>query len=214
MNARIHLSGLFLVAAAWTAPLSAQLVRVPLADESRRVITFTGDVGLLSTGSRYDAIDGGSWLFSEAIAYRVGLDVALSAGSLGIIAVTSRVPMYRSGVINSDGDITFRQLAASIRSPEGQGAHQVIEITVGWAQWADYRGSDPISEESEKARNAAILAIGYGFAFPIGSRATFTFVQDAGLLIGSGEDIPANASRTQTQYHTRIGLRLRVAGSR
>lgn len=185
-----------------------------MSDESSRVITVSGDVGLLSTGSRYDAVDGATWLFSEAIAYRVGVDFALSAGSLGIIAVTSRVPMYRSGVINSDGDITFRQIAASIRSPEGRGVHQLIEITVGWAQWADYSGTDPISAESEKARNAAILAIGYGFAFPLGSRATFTFVQDAGLLIGSGDNIPANASRTQTQYHTRIGLRFRVAGAR
>ena len=122
--------------------------------------------------------------------------------------------MYRTGVFASDGDITFRQLAASIRTPEGRSAHQLIEITVGWAQWADYSGSYAISAESEKARNAAILAVGYGFAFPIGDRMTFTFVQDAGLLIGSADNIPAKASRTQTQYHTRIGLRLRATGAR
>lgn len=213
MNARIHLGWLLLGALA-AAPLDAQLVRVPPPTESNRVFTVSGDVGLLSTGSRYDAIDGANWAFGEAIAYRAGVDIALSAGSIGVTGTTARVPMYRTGFLNSDGDITFRQLAATIRSPEGRGAHQLIEITVGWAQWADYSGTDVITAESEKARNAAILAIGYGFAFPIGSRVTFTFVQDAGLLIGSGEDIPANASRTQTQYHTRIGLRLRVKGAR
>ena len=66
MNLRIQLGLLTAAAVLSVAPLGAQLVRVPPPDESNRVITISGDVGLLSNGSRYDAIDGLNWVFGSS----------------------------------------------------------------------------------------------------------------------------------------------------
>lgn len=195
-------------------PLEAQLVRVPNPGESRRVITLSADVGLLFTANRFDAVEGTYWLLGEALLYRGAVDIALSAGSLGFAASVASVPIARSGTPGSDGEIQLRQFVATLRTPETRSFHQVIEFSGGLAQWAGYSGTDVLTAEEKKARNGVVLGIGYGFAFPIGSRATFTFVQDAGLLVGSSKDLPPGAPRTQRSYTTRLGLRVRVAGER
>ncbi len=195
-------------------PLDAQLIHVPKPDESGRVLTVAADVGLLFSDGRYDAVEGRYWSLGEALIYRGAVDLAINAGAIGFAASLATVPISRSGIAGSDGDIQFRQFVATFRSPESPSFHQLIEISGGLAQWASYSGTDALSAEEKKTRNAVVFGIGYGFAFPIGSRATFTFVQDAGLVIGSSKDLPARESRTQRQYTTRLGLRVRARGSR
>lgn len=212
MNVRIQLAGLALAVTA--SPLAAQLIRVPRPEEDRRAITVAVDAGLLLTERRFDATDGTYWNLGESFAYRLGADVQISAGSIGLAATLATVPLQRSGFGGSDGDIQFRQLVATFRSPEGRSFHQLIEISAGWSQWANYSGTDVLTSEQQEPRNGFVLAVGYGFAFPIGSRATITLVQDAGTVIGSGRDLPAGVSRIQRQYTTRIGLRVRAAGAR
>lgn len=218
MNPRIHLGRLALVCAIGgtlaAIPLRAQLIHVPRPGETRRPVTVSGDVGLLLSDRRFDAVEGGYWYLGEAIVYRGAADVALRAGSFGVSVSLAKVPMQRVGVAGSDGEIQFRQLVATFRSPETESFHQLIELSGGWSQWANYSGTDVLSSAERAARSGVILAIGYGFAFPIGSRATFSLVQDAGTVIGSGKDLPPGASRVQRQYTTRIGLRWRVAGER
>jgi hypothetical protein len=206
---------LALTAVLLAAPsLGAQLIRVPRPDESRRAITVAADIGLLFSAGRYDAVEARYWSLGDALVYRGAVDIALSAGSLGLAASLATVPIARSGIVGSDGDIQYRQFVATFRSPESRSFHQLIELSAGLAQWASYSGTDVLTAGERKTRNGAFLAFGYGFAFPIGSRATFTFVQDAGIVIGSSKDLPASESRTQRQYATRLGLRVRAGGSR
>ena len=220
MTPRIQLSRLlaFLLPMAGMAlsalPLSAQLIRVPKPGESRRVITVSADAGLLFSEGRYDAVEARYWSLGEALIYRGAVDIALSAGSIGFAASVAQVPVARSGIVGSDGEIQFRQFVATFRSPESPSFHQLIELSGGLAQWASYSGTDVLTATEKETRNSVVLAIGYGFAFPIGSRATFTFVQDGGLVVGSSKDLPAGRSRTQRQYTTRVGLRVRARGSR
>lgn len=190
----------------------AQLIRVPSPDETRRPISVSAGVAYFQTQSRFDGQSGVSWNLGEAFQYRVSADVGLRSGSLGLAGTLAYVPINRGGDPNSDGDIQFRQLLATFRSPEASGFHQVIEIGVGLAQWANYSGTDVLTAEEGEPRNALALVIGYGFAFPMGDRFALSLVQDYGTVIGSAEGLPSGTRRSQQQFTTRVGLRWRVAG--
>lgn len=202
--------GLLLGAA--PALVDAQIIRVPSPSETRRPVAINASAGFFRTQSRFDGQSGVSWNLGDAFQYRVSADVGLRSGSLGIAGTLATVPIQRGGNPGSDGDIQFRQLLATFRSPEASGFHQVIEIGVGLSQWANYSGSDVLSDDETKARNGVALLIGYGFAFPLGERFAVSLVQDYGTVIGSAEGLPSGSSRAQQQFTTRLGVRWRVAG--
>ncbi len=216
MTHRIHAGGLATaLLLALAGQLDAQLIRVPEPGEDRRPVVVALGAGLLSTQGRFDGQSGVHWNLGESFQYRASVEMGMRSGSLlGVTASLASVPISRSGTPGSDGDIQFRQFLATFRSPEGRSFHQLIEIGVGLAQWANYSGTDALTADERKARNGLALVIGYGFGFPIGDRAAFTLVQDAGTVVGSAEGLPSGASRVQRQYTTRLGLRLRVAGNR
>jgi len=206
-----------LVLALAPAILPAQIIRVPDANESGRPIFISANFGFLQTQSRYDGQSGTFWNLGEALTYRASLDVGIRAGSIGVTGSIASVPIRRTGgtsVPNSRGDIQLRKLLATFRTPEQQGFHQIVEVSLGAAQWGGYSGNDVLSPEEQKARNALALVVGYGFGFSIGERAAFTLVQDYSTLWGSAEGLPSGQSRSVRQYITRVGLRYRIRGQR
>lgn len=203
-----------LVSAALSAPLGAQIIRVPTSDASNRPISIQAHAGYFQTTGRVDGQTGALWSFGEAFQYRLGVDVGMRSGSLGVTGTVATIPVAFSSAPGADGEIQFRQVMATFRSPEAQVFHQLLEVSAGWAQWASYSGEAVLSAEERKPRNALSIVIGYGFAFPMGGRAAITLVQDAGTTIGSKEGLPAGARRSQTQYATRLGLRFRLGGGR
>lgn len=204
---------LALVCAA-TLPTSAaaQLIRVPDEDSFGPRITLSGGAGLLFVGDRYDAIDDARWLMGEAIQMRGSVDVAMRSGSLGLVATLATVPIVRSTAPGNRGEIQLRQLMLSFRSPSSPGFHQTLEVSGGWSQWARYRGDDVLTSEAKRARNGLAVMLGYGAAFPLGDRVTFSFAQDIGAIIGSGKDLPVGESRSQNVYQTRMELRIKLSG--
>ena len=168
-------------------------------------------------GSRFDGQSGTFWNLGEAIQYKGAVDVALRSGSLGVSGALASVPISRSGgtaPANSDGDIQLRVLLATFRTREMDGPHQIIEVGLGLGQWANYSGTDAITADERKARNALALTIGYGFGFTLGDRVALFVIQDVSTLWGSGEGLTAGQSRQVQQYTTRLGLRYRVSGRR
>lgn len=208
-------AALLLVSGLVARPLAAQILRVPEAAESRRPIFTSLSIGFLDTQDRYDGQSGSAWLLGQAISWRGSLEMGIRAGALGVAASVASVPISRTGTgARSDGDIQLRQYLATFRTPETQGFHQIVELGVGLAQWASYSGTDVLTDEEAKARNALALAVGYGFGFRLADRASIHMVQDLGTLIGSKEGIPSGVSRSVRQYTTRIGMRLRLTGGR
>ncbi len=204
-------------AALLTAPLGAQIIHVPSPSSSSRPITATLSFGFLQSQSRVDGQSGTFWNLGEAIQYRATVDVGLRSGGLGLTGSIASLPISRTGgavPLGSDGEIQLRQLLATFRTREMQGAHQIIEVGLGLAQWANYSGTDVLSADEQKTRNALALSIGYGIGFTLGDRAALFVIQDAATLWGSGEGLSAGQSRQVQQYTTRVGLRLRVTGSR
>ena len=193
---------------------AAQIIRVPSSDASDRPIGIQAHVGYFQTTDRVDGQSGALWAFGEAFQYRLGVDFGLRSGSLGVTGTIATVPVAFSSAPGADGEIQFRQVMATFRSPEARVFHQLLEVSAGWAQWTNYSGEAVLSSEESKPRNALSIVIGYGFAFPLGERAAVTLVQDAGTTIGSKEGLPAGARRSQTQYATRLGLRYRLRGGR
>ena len=208
-------AALMLLSGIIACPLAAQILRVPQASETRRPVYASLSIGFLETQDRYDGQTGSVWLLGQAISWRGSLEMGIRSGALGVAASVAFVPISRTGTgANSNGDIQLRQYLATFRTPETQGFHQIVEIGIGLAQWTSYSGTDLLTDEEAKARNALAMVIGYGFGFQLGDRASIHMVQDLGTLIGSKEGIPAGGSRSVRQYTTRIGIRMRLAGGR
>jgi hypothetical protein len=211
-TSRIRLLGLALCSLAAALPLDAQLIRVPSPDESKRPVSVSLSAGYFLTQDRFDGQSGVQWQLGDGYQYRAAVDVGLRSGALGLTGTVATIPIRRDGDPSSDGDITLRQFLATFRSPQGSGFSQVIEVSAGLSQWANYSGGDVLSDEEKEPRNALTFVIGYGFGFPVGSRATVTLVQDYATVIGSGEGLPPGAKRSQEQFTTRLGLRYRIRG--
>ena len=196
------------------SPLAAQLIRVPMPGEAARPISASLAAGYLMTASRFDGVSGRYWSLGDGIQYRGTVELGTRSGAIGLTGTLASVPISRSGVVGSDGDITLRQLLVTFRSPEGQSFYQIFEAGAGLSQWASYSGTDVLTAEDRKARNGLAIMIGYGFGFALGERMSLNVVQDASTIIGSGEGLPAGERRSQQQYITRMGLRYRFTGAR
>jgi hypothetical protein len=209
----LALAGLLLFA----SPAGAQIISVPAPDQTRRPLTASATFGFLQTQSRFDGQSGVGWSLSEALQYRGSLEYGLRSGSIGIAGSLASVPIRRVGgtaPLNSRGDIQLRQVLATFRTNETEGAHQILEIGLGASQWANYSGTDQLTADEAKARNAFTLVVGYGFGFTLGDRASIMLVQDMATLWGSKEGLPSGESRQVRQYTTRVGLRYRFVGRR
>lgn len=206
--------GLGLVFGVLPAPraLHAQLIRVPTRDEVTRPIAVHAAAGYFLTQNRFDGTSGLSWYLGDGWQYRFGADFGLEMGSFGVAATLASVAIQRGSSSASVGEIQQRQLLATFRSPEPRSFGQVIEFGVGLSQWANYSGSDVLTGDDAKPRNALAFVLGYGFSIPLGKRANVTLVQDYATAIGSGKGLPPGTRRAQEQYTTRIGLRWRVRG--
>lgn len=194
--------------------LDAQLIRVPKPGDAARPISATLSGGYLVTSSRFDGVSGRYWTLGDGIQYRGSVELGTRSGAIGVTGTIASVPISRSGIAGSDGDITLRQLLVTFRSPEGQSFYQIFEAGAGLSQWASYSGTDALSAEDKAARNGLAIMIGYGFGFAVSDRISFNVVQDASTIIGSGEGLPAGERRSQQQYITRMGVRYRFTGAR
>ncbi len=198
-------------------PARAQIISVPAPDEARRPVAASATFGFLQTESRFDGQSGVLWSLGEALQYRATVELGLRSGSLGVAASLANVSIRRQGgtaPVNSSGDIQLRQLLGTFRTPESEGAHQVIEVGLGLSQWANYSGTDQLTADEAKPRNAFTLVVGYGFGFTVGERASLLLVQDVSTLWGSKEGLPSGTSRMVRQYTTRVGMRYRFLGRR
>ena len=199
------------------APARAQIISVPSPDQTRRPVAVSASFGFLQTQSRFDGQSGVLWSLGEALQYRATLELGLRSGSIGVAGSLASVSIRRQGgsaPLNSSGDIQLRQVLGTFRTPETEGAHQIVEVGLGLSQWANYSGTDQLTADEAKPRNAFTLVVGYGFGFSVGNRASLMIVQDVSTLWGSKEGLPSGESRMVRQYTTRVGVRYRLLGRR
>lgn len=201
-------------AAVAAPPLDAQLIKVPTSDQASRPIVVHAAAGYFITQNRFDGQSGEPWYLGDGWQYRIGADVGTDIGTLGVAASFATVAIQRGNSSASVGEIQQRQFLGTFRSPEPRGFGQVIELGVGLSQWLNYAGTDVLTSEQAKPRNALALVLGYGFSIPLGARATVALAQEYATVVGSGEGLPAGTRRAQEQYTSRIGLRWRAFGVR
>jgi hypothetical protein len=205
---------LALLALVGARPVGAQLISVPMSDQVSRPIYVHAAAGYFLTQNRFDGQTAQPWYLGDGWQYRVGADVSADIGTIGVAATFATVPIQRGNSTSSIGDIQQRQFLGTFRSPQPRGFGQVIEIGVGLSQWLNYSGTDVLSDDEAKARNAVAFVLGYGLSIPLGKRATLALTQDYATVIGSGKGLPPGTRRAQEQYTTRIGLRWQVTGVR
>lgn len=199
------------------SPVGAQLIKVPAADESRHPLSVSVHAGFLQSQDRFDGQSGVQWFLGEAMQYRAALDYGTRSGSFALVGSLANVPIARAGGSAtgfSDGTIQLRQYLAAFRTPQTEGAHQIVDVGLGLSQWTAYSGTDALTADERKARNAFTLVVGYGFGFTLGRRAAFNLVQDVATLWGSSEGLPSGRSRMVRQYTTRVGVRVMLRGRR
>ncbi len=201
--------------AALATPLEAQLIKVPSMLDVRAPVALAASVGYVQTGSRADGPSGTTWALSDAVQYRLGLERGMRSGLIGVAVSMTEFPVRRVGAgvsPTSDGTVRLLQYLATFRTPETPGAHQIIELSTGLAQWGNYSGTDVLTAAEAKTQNAWALQIGYGFGFSLSDRTSVTLVQDLATVIGSKDGLQAGESRSVRQYTTRLGLRWRFRG--
>lgn len=201
----------------FASPLGAQLIKVPSLDESRTPISVSLDVGFLQTQSRFDGQSGTQWNLGESLQYRAAVAYGLRSGSIALVGSLAHLPISRAGgtaLPVSEGTIQLRQYLAAFRTPETEGAHQIVNVGVGLSQWTAYAGTDPVTLDEQKTRDAFTLVVGYGFGVTLGRRAAVTVVQEMATLWGSGVGLTSGQSRMVRQYTSRVGLTVKVRGSR
>jgi hypothetical protein len=206
-----------LALAAIALPLQAQIIEVPMPKETQRPVTVTAAFGFLGSSARNDGQSGTTWYLAETFQYKAMVDVGLRAGSLGVTGSLAVQRMGRTGgtaLPGSDGEIDLRQIMATFRTRDQFTAHQVIEVSLGLAQWANYRGNEVLTDAEKEPRNAFALVVGYGIGFPLGNRATFVLVQEISTLWGPSEGLGPGQSRQVQNYVTRLGMRYRIRGDR
>lgn len=196
---------------AMTAPLAAQILKVPERDRGQHPLSMSLSVGFLQTADRFDGQSGVNWRLGDAVSWRATFEYGIRSGAIGIAASTAAVPMRRDIIGSGEGEIQLRQYLATFRTPEAEGFFQVVELGLGLGQWTSYSGPDVLTDEEREPRNALAMAIGYGFGFKVAERFSIVLVQDAGTVIGSKEGVPSGRSRAVGQYTTRIGGRIRVS---
>ncbi len=194
--------------------LSAQILRVPGAQSSGPPIHVSAEIGFLDTQGRYDGPSQSYWNLGQGIQYRASLSIGTRMGAFGVSGSTASLPVAAAtGLGVARGDVDLRMLLATFRSPHAPRLHQVIEVSLGMAQWTGL-DTDMAQPTDAESRNAFALLLGYGIGIPLGSRATVSIVQDLGTIVGSKAGVPAGTTRVVRQYTTRLGLRLRLAGRR
>lgn len=192
----------------------AQILRVPGAQSNGPPVHVSAEVGFLDSQGRFDGPSQTYWNLGQGIQYRASLSFGTRLGAFGVSGSTASLPVAAStGLGTARGDVDQRMLLATFRSPDAPRLHQVIEVSLGMAQWSGLDTDVALPTDAE-TRSAFALLVGYGIGIPLGSRATVSIVQDLGTIVGSKEDVPAGTTRVVRQYTTRLGLRWRLAGRR
>lgn len=207
--------------------LEAQIIRPPSGGSP---IAFTSlSVGLFQAQNVLDGRTDTAWRLdqSSGLAFRGTLEYATRGGaSFGVVGGFVRMPLeYYSGLEGPggpvpecqpcDAHVDIMSLGGLFHIGGGQGLHQVIEVSAGVTHYRNFSndesgGSDLVPESDTDLS----FAVGYGFGYALNSRLAFTLVQDYGMVLHQGENLPNNASRTASQRVTRLGVRMALGARR
>lgn len=190
-------------------PLAAQVLDRPASSEPRAWIS--GSVGLFDLGTIDDGQSGSTWRFSDAAQFRGSFEYALGRGNaIGVSAAWARVPLRYVSFIGTGEDAlaTVTSFALTFHGGGGVGLHQVFEASVGALRYSEF--TSEVDGERLPPLDADLdvtFMIGGGFGYSLGTRTQIVLVQDLGIVLHQGTDLPNDANTTAYHRTTRIGLR-------
>lgn len=172
---------------------------------------ISGSIGLFDLGDIDDGTAGARWRFSNAAQFRASLEYALGRGnSIGFSASYARVPITYTpfGGTGEDATATVSSLALTFHGGGGIGLHQVFEASVGALRFSDFSSEvDGERLEPLDADYDVTFVVGGGFGYSLSSRAQIVLVQDFGIVLHQGTDLPNDANTSAYHRTTRLGLR-------
>ena len=217
-------SALPLVAAV-AAVAEAQVVRLP--QRSREpALWASASAGYLQMNSVWDGRTSTIWSFGDGIQGRGSLEYAIGgSSSLGVVGTFARLPLrFAEGVSSSGGGASatsvtdahadVRSLHLGFHAGGGLGFHQVIQVSLGVTNFANFRRDSDDAAIGPRGDTDLSFALGYGFGFSLGTRLHVFVVQDYASSIHQDDNLPNDARRSATQYTTRLGVRAGIGNRR
>jgi hypothetical protein len=196
---------------------------------------MSGSIGTFNAGAVDDGTTQTRWDFGRTTSwqYHVSIEKAFQTSSaIGIIGGYAHVPFtYRytgpitpscpscnvtgasttTGVIcgTCDAHMNVESLAATFHTGGGLGFHQVLEVSAGATA---YRNLTEDADGSMLApKNGDVdgsIFLGYGFGFGLSETSEVVLVQDYGIVLHQGQNLPTGSSNTNTIRSLRLGLRV------
>ena len=215
----------FLAALAPAAAAGAQVVRLP--QRSREPALWASlSAGYLQMNSVWDGRTSSIWGFGDGVQGRASLEYAIGSGSsLGVVGSLARLPLRFAEGVSSSGGVTsatsvsdahadVRSLHLGFHAGGGTGFHQVIQVSLGVTNFANFRRDDDDAKLGPSGDTDFSFAVGYGFGYSLGARLHVFVVQDYASSIHQDDNLPNDARRSTTQYTTRLGVRAGIGNRR
>lgn len=186
----------------------AQITRLP--HSGAPVAWASLGIGYLNPQPINDGSTQTRWAFGSTAQLRGSLELQLrSDAAVGLVGAWSRMPLsYQTASSAVDAHAESRSLMALFRIGGGTGLHQIIELTAGVVQFANFE-QDHTGDRlaPERADTDAALAAGYGFGYPLARRLHLTLVQEFMIVIHQNDGLPNDTRRSSQQQTLRLGLR-------
>lgn len=211
------LAGLSLLGGTASAQISGiRSAGAPTWFVSGSIGTFNGQgVDDGNTNSRWDFGNRTSWQ------YRASLEKSIqNSSSIGVVASYVHVPFLYEGnspvgfagsgatCSSCDAHLDMETLAAVFHAGGGLGFHQVIEVAAGATAYRNLkRDADGAALAPSGGDVDGSFSLGYGFGFGLTEESEVVLVEDYGIVLHQGTNLPTGASNTNTVRSLRIGIR-------
>lgn len=209
--------------------LALMLVSAAAADaqiiDSRQVgtgepVAWTSlSLGWLQHGGLCDPDSNSCWNFGSAPQFRATFDMPVGRGAtVGLAGTTSRVPLvYDGGLLSGcnrcDADANVSQILGNLRIGDGNGLHQVIDISAGMTIFSNFRTTTNGTKlDPARTVSSFTFGVGYGVGYSLSRRFQMFVVQDWGLVIH--KRMSGQTNNTANQTTTRIGARYGMGSRR
>ncbi len=212
--------------------LIASLVALPRAASGQGYLRSTepayflsGAFGMFTAEAVNDGASHSRWDFGNRTSwqYRAAIEKAIqNQSSIGIVATHVTLPFTYSAVTTPGtalagsgatctqcgAHLDMESLAATFHAGGGLGFHQVLDASVGATKYRNLRrDSDNAALAPKDGSVDGSFLFGYGFGYGLSSSVSVNLVQEYGIVLHEGTNLPNGTSNTNTIRSTRIGLR-------
>ena len=171
-------------------------------------------VGWMQQQSICDPASNACWTFGDGPQYRASIELPVGfSTSLGLSYSTARLPLRwadmppnTANCTGCDANAEVHQLLGVLHMGGGGAFTQLIDISAGMTQFANFKTTSGTPLGTGKPVNDFSFALAFGFGFNMTRTLQFGLQQEYGLVIH--KRVSGSTNSSAQQQTTRVGLRL------